>query len=214
MAAFTIVDANDPCLAPSTRLADARSAVQQAWLLSGVQAAMRDNVLSFLDDHPNALERTCTEGHLTGSAFVVDPSRARAVLLLHAKLGLWLQPGGHADGDANLAGVAVREAREETGIDDLQVVLPAIDVDIHEVRPPGEPPHLHLDVRYLVLAPPSATLVSNHESRELRWVDTDELAELVSDASTRRLARCAFAALRLLEADRAGRRGSGSSTDR
>lgn len=213
MAAFTILDPDDPRLAPSTRLADARSAVQQAWLLSGVQAAMRDNVLSFLDDHPDALERTCSDGHLTGSAFVVDLSLARAVLLLHAKLGLWLQPGGHADGNANLAGVALREAEEETGIGDLQVVLPAIDVDIHEVRPPGEVPHLHLDVRYLVLAPPAATLVKNHESRELRWVDTEELAELASDASTRRLARCAFAALRLLKANGARPLGRVSPTD-
>src|SRR5262249_13232578 len=101
----------------------------------------------------------------------------------------WLQPGGHADGDANLALVAWREATEETGIDGLTVSAAPIDVDIHEVRFPDADPHLHLDVRFLVVAPPDAMPDGNHESEALRWVRVDELDGLDADESLCRLAR-------------------------
>jgi len=63
----------------------------------------RARILELVDDHPDALLRSCAVGHLTGSALVVDPSSQRLLLLFHAKMQRWLQPGGHADGDANLA---------------------------------------------------------------------------------------------------------------
>ena len=99
--------------------------------------ADRRRILDLIDDHDDIAVRTCRPGHLTGSAFVVDPSRGAALVLFHTKLQRWLQPGGHADGDMNLANVAWREATEETGIDGLRVVTPAIDVDIHRVDPPA-----------------------------------------------------------------------------
>jgi 8-oxo-dGTP pyrophosphatase MutT (NUDIX family) len=110
--------------------------------------------------------------------------------MLHRKLGRWFQPGGHADGDANLANVAFREASEETGIEDLSVVVPAVDVDVHEVDLP-DGVHLHLDVRFLVLAPPGAPAPGNHESLQLAWVDAAGLEKLrpAVDQSTRRLVR-------------------------
>ena len=108
--------------------------------------------------------------------------------MLHAKLGRWFQPGGHADGDGDLPGVAWREATEETGIAGLRVVVPAVDLDIHEVGPPHGP-HLHLDVRYLVVAPPGAVPVGNHESLDLRWATYDELPSFGVDDGLLRLAR-------------------------
>jgi 8-oxo-dGTP pyrophosphatase MutT (NUDIX family) len=119
---------------------------------------------------------------------VVDPAKGRTLLMLHRKLGRWFQPGGHADGDANLAHVAFREATEETGIEGLAVVVPAIDVDVHEVHLP-DGVHLHLDVRYLVLAPADAVAPGNHESVRLAWVDRAGLEQLTPavDPSTRRL---------------------------
>ncbi len=147
----------------------------------------RDAVLAFVDEHADALHRRCVPGHLTGSALVYDAATDRFVMLHHTKLQKWLQPGGHADGDANLPAVAWREATEETGIVGLRVAIPAIDVDIHLVAPPHEPPHLHHDVRYLVLAPPHAEMQGNHESTALRWCAVGDLDELDVDPGVRRL---------------------------
>jgi 8-oxo-dGTP pyrophosphatase MutT (NUDIX family) len=149
---------------------------------------VRTEMLTFAGSHPDALLRTCEAGHFTGSALVVD-DRFRVLLLLHAKAGLWLQPGGHADGEGDLAAVALREATEETGVEGLRVVTPAIDLDIHEFRPREGPARTHLDVRYLVLAPPDPEVCGNHESEELRWVTFDELPGYGVDAGLVRLAR-------------------------
>ena len=183
---FEILAPDDPRLGPSTDTADAVAAIAAAELVGEVEP-IRSAILAMTALHADVLLRTCVAGHLTGSAAVVDHLGQRSLLMLHTKLGRWFQPGGHADGEANLAAVALREATEETGIDDLRVVWPAIDVDIHHVPLPGEAPHVHLDVRFLVLAADGATPVGNHESQELRWVDLDSLEALDPDESTRRV---------------------------
>ena len=138
----------------------------------------RDRILAFLDAHPDALDRTCAEGHLTASALVVDLAGRRALLMHHRKLGRWLQMGGHADGDPDLAAVALKEAYEESGIDGLVLAAGGapVDLDVHEVRPPGEAQHLHLDVRFVALAPGGCVPIANDESHELRWFPLLELA--------------------------------------
>jgi len=163
------------------------AALQRYEAVDAEQAGVRDTMLGFAADHPDALWRTCPDGHFTGSALVVDAAAEQVLVLFHTKLQRWLQPGGHLDGDANLAASALREATEETGIEGLQVVAPAVDLDIHEVRPPKEHPHLHLDVRFVVLAPERATVVGNHESEALRWVAPHDLPDLGADAGLVRL---------------------------
>ncbi len=152
-------------------------------------AATRAEIEAFIQDHGDAAHRRCSDGHLTGSALVVEATGERTLLMLHAKLGRWFQPGGHADGNTNLAAVALAEATEETGIADLAVMVPAFDVDIHRVEPPDELPHHHLDLRFLVVAPPDAKEQANHESLALCWVNEKELEALDPpvDESTRRL---------------------------
>lgn len=161
--------------------------------------AARRQILAFLDAHPDALHRSCAPGHLTGSALVVDPGSERILLLLHAKVQRWLQPGGHADGDGDLAHVALREATEETGIGGLRVVTPAIDLDVHVFRDARgrDPEHLHLDVRHLVLTPPGAEADTNHESDDHAWVRVEELDGYDVDPGT---VRMASAGIRLLRA--------------
>ena len=189
--------AADPALAASTDLSVAAALLEAA--LVGPEAAVhRGEVLAFIAAHEDAAHRSNLEGHLTGSALVVDAAGERTLLMLHRKLGRWFQPGGHADGDTNLAAVALREATEETGLAGLRVVVPAVDVDVHLVRPPAEPAHLHLDTRYVVLAPAGEEEVGNEESLALRWVAEAELDALDPpiDPSTRRLVHRGLAVAR------------------
>ncbi len=143
---------------------------------------------SLIEMATQPLDRCSRPGHLTGSALVVDSRLSSTLLLFHTKLRIWVQPGGHADGDANLMAVAWREATEETGIEGLRIWSLPIDLDIHEVRPPAEDPHFHHDVRFVVVAPPGAGFVGNHESLDHRWMYLDDLRSLDVDAGLIRLA--------------------------
>ena len=137
--------------------------------------------------------RTQPGAHFTGSAVVVDPAGERVAMVHHAKLKRWLQPGGHAEeGDAgSMEASALREAREETG---CRVGLHAraprpLDVDIHTIPArKDEPEHVHLDVRYLVVAEdPEALAHDPHESFGVQWLTWDEALARADDASLRRM---------------------------
>lgn len=175
-----------PQLAPSPHLPDARGAVERADISPEAEDHRR-SILEFIDRHDDALQRSCRPGHLTGSAVVVNPAGSHVVMLHHKKLDKWLQPGGHCDGNANLAAVALREAIEETGLGGLMVYPIAVDLDVHDVDPPDDQAHLHLDARYLVTAPDDSDPPGNDESHEIRWVAVDDLDQLGIDAGTRRM---------------------------
>ena len=150
---------------------------------------------------PDALLRSARPGHLTASTVLVDHDATHVLLMHHAKFRRWLQPGGHADGEANLARVALKEATEETGIAGIEIVDPAIDLDIHNVAPPGEEPILHYDVRFLAFAPPNSQPAGNHESTDVRWVPIDDLLQYDLDPGTRRMIAAGLdVARQLLEA--------------
>lgn len=182
----TLLRIDDPRLDRSDRIGDSWAIIADVADLD--LQATRSRTRNLIESVEQPLHRDSRPGHLTGSALVVDSTCRRTLLLLHAKLGIWVQPGGHADGDANLAAVALREASEETGINDLRVLPCAIDLDIHRVDPPAEEPHFHHDVRFLVVAPPDAEFVGNHESIDHRWVDLDRVADMGVDEGVVRLA--------------------------
>ena len=129
-------------------------------------------IVSLLEREPGCFLRSCIAGHITASAWVVAPDLKSVLLMHHRKLDKWLQPGGHADGDTNLAGVALREAHEESGLTSLRLMRPDIfDVDVHSIPERGnEPAHLHYDVRYLLTANPQEPLMPNGESKGFAWV--------------------------------------------
>jgi len=145
----------------------------------------------FAAAHSDCLERSCAPGHFTGSAWLVDRTGGRVLLTHHRKLNKWLQLGGHADGDGDLARVALREAEEESGLNDL-VVDPAIfDLDRHMIPARGsEPAHWHYDVRFVVRTTGSEEFSVTHESNALAWREIAQIAADASfDESVRRMAR-------------------------
>lgn len=187
--------AGDGRLDPAPDLALARTTVAGYRAEDEAQARERDRILEFIDRHPDALHRSCLTGHLTASSLILDARGERALLTHHRKLRRWLQLGGHCDGDANLAGVAWREATEESGIGGLSIDPRPVDLDVHPIPArPGEPRHLHLDVRFIVHAPDGATESASEESLELGWFRPGELSAIDTDDSVHRLFRIAFGA--------------------
>ena len=145
----------------------------------------------FLDRHADAFERSLAVGHFTGSAWLVSADGTRVLLTHHRKLGLWLQLGGHADGDADLMRVALREAQEESGLSGLAVEAEIFDLDRHRIPARGaEPGHWHYDVRYVVRAGVDERFSVSDESHALEWRDIVEVARDESaDSSVRSMAR-------------------------
>ena len=149
-------------------------------------------------EHPNIISQNCEVGHITASALVVDLSSARVLLHFHKRLRRWLQVGGHADYETDFAQVALREAREETGLTDLSFYPPTIDpapidYDVHTIPQHADmPAHLHLDFRYLLITQnPVALAPAAGESTRFRWLRFEEALALGDeiDDSLKRLLR-------------------------
>lgn len=132
-----------------------------------------------------------TPGHCCGSAWIIDPLKRKTLLMHHKKLGKWLQPGGHADGEMILENVALREAIEETGAPGIALAGREIfDLDIHTIPPNGaEPEHLHFDARFLLVSDSTRPLTGSGEAHEVRWVPLDSVAALTSEESVLRMVR-------------------------
>ena len=145
----------------------------------------------FLDSSANVFDRSHGIGHFTGSAWLVSHDGKRVLLTHHRKLGRWLQLGGHADGDRDLARVALREAEEESGLSDLVGETTAFDLDRHLIPARGqESGHWHYDVRYVVRATSNEHFLVREESHALAWCEIAQMADDLSmDASLRRMAR-------------------------
>jgi len=151
-------------------------------------------VRALVTAHPNCFDRDCFPGHITASSWVVSHDARRCLLTHHRKLGRWLQLGGHADGDCDPEAVALREAQEESGMQDFDLVLPldgcsVVDVDVHRIPAYGaEPEHEHHDIRFLLRARAGQPLSISEESTELTWFEWSDLQSVGGDDSLLRLA--------------------------
>ena len=174
---------------------DLRSLLRQHVPADAREATHRDRMLELLQVDGDPFHRKhLAPGHFTASAFVLSPDRTDLLLIHHAFLGLWLQPGGHVEGsDSDIFDAALREAREETGIEELHVQegFPTLlDLDIHAIPDnprKGEGPHEHFDVRVLLRATtreldPTGVL-------DARWVPLPEVEDAGTDDSVRRAVR-------------------------
>ena len=146
---------------------------------------------AFLASSADVFERSHPPGHFTGSAWLVSADGARVLLTHHRKLDRWLQLGGHADGERDLARVALREAEEESGMAGLRLQAGIFDLDRHLIPARGEEPaHWHYDVRYVVRAALDETFALSEESLALAWRSIASLArDMAVDDSLRRMAR-------------------------
>ena len=152
---------------------------------------MTADTIRFVEQHVDCLLRACAPGHLTGSAWIVSPDRTRVLLTHHLKLDKWLQLGGHADGDGDLLAVALREAREESGLSRLHAVSPAIfDLDRHSIPArKTDPEHYHYDLRFLLESDPAEPLAVSPESKDLAWVELERVSTLNAEESIGRMVR-------------------------
>ncbi len=158
--------------------------------LDEVEAAHVRTVLDVVATSADCFSRDhFAPGHVTGSAFVASPDGC-LLLIHHRRLGRWLQPGGHDAGEHDPLATALREAREETALPDLRPVSCAIlDVDVHTIPPGrGEPSHLHLDVRYLLVTDrPGAIAADADEATGIGWFDLDAAVKMMAEAGANRV---------------------------
>jgi 8-oxo-dGTP pyrophosphatase MutT (NUDIX family) len=127
-------------------------------------------------------------GHVTGSAWVVNLDASRVVLVHHAKLNRWVQPGGHCDGETDVLAVALREAQEETGLAVIPLQDGIFDIDVHLIPEYwNTPEHWHYDVRFLLHADDRVPPQVSSESHAVRWATLQEAEVLNSGESISRM---------------------------
>ncbi|WP_435355505.1 NUDIX hydrolase [Emticicia sp. SJ17W-69] len=155
------------------------------------ETKMIDETIEFVQTNEDCFKRELSIGHVTGSAWIVDKSRQFVLLTHHRKLNKWFQPGGHCDGDSDVLNVAMKEAIEETGVADIQVLSDEIfDVDIHLIpERKGIAAHFHYDIRFLFEADKNIPLVISEESNDLAWIGIAKVSELNDSESITRMAR-------------------------
>ncbi|MEK6780566.1 MAG: NUDIX hydrolase [Bacteroidota bacterium] len=147
----------------------------------------KEYIRSFLEllTSNDAFHRTYLPGHITGSAWIINADKTKVLLVHHAKLNKWLQPGGHADGDDNV----LRVAEEETGLKQLTVIGEQIyDLDIHLIPTRKDfPQHFHYDIRFLVQADEKERIVVSEESHDVKWIPLLSLETYNSEPSIIRM---------------------------
>jgi 8-oxo-dGTP pyrophosphatase MutT (NUDIX family) len=157
--------------------------------IDAADAACRARFAAFVENQPRCFERSLETGHVTGSTWITDRTGSRVLLTHHRKLDIWVQPGGHADGDPDVAAVAAREALEETGLPGLVIRGNGIfDLDIHPIPARGDTPaHEHFDARFAFQATTTEDFQVSAESHALAWVPLDELEKFTLEPSLLRM---------------------------
>lgn len=155
------------------------------------EAQMLADIKQFVQSYDNFHSRQQLAGHLTGSAWVISEDRSHALLTYHGKFDCWVQLGGHVDDDADMLSASWREAREESGLENVTPLSDQIfDVDVHAIPAnPKEPAHFHYDIRFLFAADRTVPLVISNESKDLAWVEIEKIAELTAEESVLRMVR-------------------------
>lgn len=155
--------------------ADALAVVERWPAPNPAQERLRAICAAHLREHADGVFRSCFPTHVTAGALVLDADGGRVLLNLHRKARRWFAFGGHVEpGDQTLSGAALREGREESGIDSLEIDPVPVHISAHTVDfcdPRG--PVTHLDVRFAARAPVGAEPAISEESLDARWFASD-----------------------------------------
>ncbi len=143
--------------------------------IDSAECGYKATIIDFLDQYPNAFERSLEVGHITASAWLVNKDNTKALLTHHRKLNMWVQLGGHCDGNTDALAVAIQEAQEESGILGIKPVKYGVfDIDVHLIpESKKEKAHYHYDIRFLLQVIGDEDFVVSHESHDLAWFDRD-----------------------------------------
>jgi 8-oxo-dGTP pyrophosphatase MutT (NUDIX family) len=174
---------------------------------AGEEKSIISKFETFIHSTPQCFDRSHLAGHITGSALVVSEDFREVLLTLHAKLGMWLQLGGHADGHHLVHEVARTEVQEESGLRDFwfqawnkrhggasknaSILCPEypvpFDLDAHWIPPnKKDEGHWHYDVRYVIVASRNQPIAITAESHDLRWFNLDAARKITSERSMHR----------------------------
>ena len=145
-------------------------------------------MIKYISDFDNILTRQNEYGHFTSSAFVINKKRTKILMIYHKIYNSWAWTGGHSDGDSNHLNVAIKEAKEETGIKNVVPILPdiysleIITVDGHEKRGKYISSHVHLNITYLLEADENEEIhIKEDENSGVKWFSVDEILKATSE---------------------------------
>lgn len=156
----------------------------QSALITPQEKPILDRFLTFIAKNEQCFERN-NPGHITTSAWLINAQKTHVLLTHHKKFNMWMQLGGHNDGETDCKKVALQEGFEESGISSISFAYPGIfDIDIHAIPSPCL---YHYDIRYLLQAPENSTYLVSEESHDLAWVPFDKVHEYALQSSVLRM---------------------------
>ena len=152
------------------------------------EKADKEMMLEYINTFKDVFTRENKMCHFTASSWIVNKERTKVLMIYHNIYQSWAWTGGHSDGDNNLLHVALKEAQEETGLQNLKVLkqdiysLEIVTVDCHIKRGKFVPSHLHLDCCYLLEADENEPLkIKEDENSGVKWIDINKVTETTSE---------------------------------
>lgn len=152
----------------------------------------KEMMLEYINTFENVLTRENRMCHFTASNWIVNKEKTKVLMIYHNIYKSWAWTGGHADGDSNLLHVALKEAKEETGLKNLKVLsngfygIQILTVDSHIKKGKFVPSHLHLDCCFLLEADEKEALrIKEDENSGVKWIDINKAVEITNEEKMR-----------------------------